>query len=81
MDIQSHDRITQTRDRYVCHQVADRVTHREDRQAENRLGHTENDTDGLQNSDNFLCNGRDPRYGDNEAEEAEKKVISGLGGW
>lgn len=80
-DIQSHDRITQTRDRDVRHQVADRVTHSEYRQAENGLGHTEDDSDGLEDSDNLLCDGRDPCYGDDEAEEAEKEMISGLGGW
>lgn len=78
-DVQSHDRITQARDRDIGNQVTNRITHGEHRQAEDRLGHTENDTSRFEDSDNLFSNRRDPRYGNYKAEEAEKEVVSWLG--
>lgn len=80
-DVQSHDRITQTCDRDIGNQVTDRVTHGEHRQAEDCLGHTENDANRFEDSDHLFSNRRDPRYCDYEAQEAEKEVVSWLGVW
>ena len=72
-----HDGEPEAGDGDVGDEVAQTVADGEDGQAQDGVGHVDDDAEGAQDADDFVGDGADPRDGDDEADEAEELAPGG----